>query len=93
MKFAYKKETNLRMGQKFYGIIEVSRCTYDGVHPIYVDDIDYNNEEIIFRVDQPCRYVSCRFDEMEYLVFETEEEANDAELDIEFGMGLYAYEY
>ena len=93
MKFEYKKETNIKEGQKLFGIIAVSSCAYDGVHPITVYDIDYNNEEVIFEVDQPCRYVSASFRDMEYLVFESEEEARSMESTIEFGDGLFAYGY
>jgi hypothetical protein len=93
MKFEYKKETNLKIGQKMYGIIDVSIYTYDGVHPITVYEIDYNNDEVIFEVDQPCRYVACRFCEMEDFVFESKEEAENAESKLDFGVGLYAYSW
>ena len=93
MKFTYKKETNLEIGQKLYGIIAVSIYTYDGVHPVTVYEIDYNNEEVIFEVEQPCRYVSCTFREMEDYVFESKEEAENAESNTEFGMGPWAYEW
>ena len=93
MKFEYKKETNLKIGQKLYGIIECSIYTYDGVYPITVYEIDYNNEEIIFEVEQPCKYVACRFYEMEKLVFESEEEAKKAESELDFGEGLYSYDW
>lgn len=91
MRFEYKKEANIKGGQKLFGIIAVSCCTYDGIYPITVYDIDYNNEEVIFEVDQPCEYVSCSFSEMEYLVFESEEEAKTMKSKLKFEDGLYAY--
>lgn len=93
MNFTYTKESNLTIGQKLFGIIAVSRYTYDGVHPITVDCIDYNNECIIFQVDQPCRQVFCSFSEVESFVFETEEEAKNQIPNLEFGEGLNAYYY
>ena len=90
MKFAYKKEANIKEGQKLFGIIAVSRYTYDGVHPMVVYDINYNDEEVIFKVDQPCGFVSCSFREMEYLVFESEEGAKNAMANLDFGVGLWA---
>ena len=91
MEFKYKKETNLKRGQKLYGIIAVSTRTYDGVYPIIVDRIDYNNEEVIFEIDQPCGYVSCSFSEMNDYVFESEAEAQAKMDNLEFGAGLYEY--
>ena len=91
MNFTYKVECNINIGQNLYGIIAVSRYTYDGIYPIIVNAIDYNNECVIFRVDQLCGYVFCSFDEMEYLVFETEDEAKQAIENIEFGNGLQSY--
>lgn len=91
MKFNYKKEVNVEIGQMLYGIIAVSTYTYNGVYPVIVDDIDYNNEEVIFKVDQPCKYVSCSFYEMEDFVFESEEEAENKIDILEFGVGLQAY--
>lgn len=93
MKFEYKKEANISEGQKLFGIIAVSIYTYDGVHPVTVNRIDYNDEYVIFDVDQPCGYVSCSFNEMEYLVFETEEEARDMMHNLEFGEGMWACDY
>ena len=93
MKLTYNKETNLEIEQKLYGIIAVSIYTYDGVHPVTVYEIDYNNEEVIFEVEQPCRYVSCTFREMEDYVFESKEEAEDAESKLDFGEGMYAYSW
>ena len=91
MEFKYKKETNLKSGQKLYGIIAVSTRTYDGIYPIVVDDIDYNNEEVIFKIDQPCGYVSCSFREMSDYVFESEAEAKSKMHNLGFGAGLYEY--
>lgn len=67
--------------------------TYNGVFPIIVDDIDYNLEEIIFKIDQPCGYVYCTFSEMEKFVFETEEEAKAKLTNTKFkyGEGVMAY--
>lgn len=92
MNFSYKKECSVKVGQKLYGIIAVSLYTYDGVYPVIVDEIDYTNEEIIFKVDQPCLYVSCDFREMEYYVFENEVEAKNKMHNLDFGEGLQAYE-
>lgn len=91
MNIVYSKEINIEIGQTLYGIIAVSTRTYDGVYPIVVDRIDWNNEEVVFRIDQPCQYVSASFCEMQYYVFESEEHANIASDTIEFGEGLYEY--
>jgi hypothetical protein len=91
MKFEYKKEANIQVGQRLYGIIEVSSHTYDGVYPIYVDEIDYNNEIVIFKINQPCRYVSCSFMEMNDFVFESEVDAKSNMNSLDFGVGLCAY--
>ena len=93
MKFEYKKETNLSIGQKLYGIVSYSRYTYGGVYPITVCDIDFGSDEVIFEIDQPCKYVACSFNEMEDLVFETEEEAKYNEEFKSLGMGLYACDW
>lgn len=90
MKFEYQKSANIKEGQKLFGIIAVSIYTYDGIYPVIVSSIDYNDEEVIFEVDQPCQCVKCSFREMEYLVFESEEEAKQMLSRLEFGMGLYA---
>lgn len=92
MKFEYEKKSNIKVGQKLYGIVGVSLYTHDGVYPITVYDIDYNEEEVIFLVDQPCRYVSCHFSEVECFVFESEEEAKNKMNSMRFGIGLQAYE-
>lgn len=93
MKFEYEKKANINVGQKLYGIVEVSIYTYDGVQPIIVEEIDYTKDEVIFKVDQPCRYVSCYFSEMEDFVFESKEEAENKMNSLEFGVGLRMYEY
>ena len=91
MKFEYEKKTNVKIGQKLYGIVAVSIYTYDGVYPITVDTIDYNYEEVIFKIDQPCKLVSCGFNEMEEFVFESREEADNKIGSLEFGVGLEVY--
>lgn len=48
MKFEYKKECSLQVGQELYGIIGVSLYTQEGVFPVTVGSIDYNEEEVIF---------------------------------------------
>ena len=58
MNFIYSKETNIKFGQTLYGIIAVSCGTYDGVYPIVVDEIDWNHEEVVFTIDQPCGTVA-----------------------------------
>lgn len=93
MQFTYKKECSLKEGQKLWGIIAVSIYTYDGVHPVTVGDIDWNTEEVIFNVDQPCGLVACTFEEMAELVWRTKAEAEEAQNLLEFGRGLYPYEY
>lgn len=95
MKFEYKKETNLEIGQELYGIIADGRYTYGGVYPITVCDIDYGEDRVIFEVDQPCQYVACDFCEMEDLVFESKEEAEEAESKSEicYGEGLYSTDW
>lgn len=91
MNFTYKKEANIEVGQKLYGIIAVSRMTYDGMYPVIVDRILWDDEEVVFKVDQSCGYVSCMFDEMEDYVFESEEEANTKLKILDFGVGMFAY--
>ena len=93
MNFTYTKNCNIKEGDKLFGIIAVSIYTYDGIHPVTVHDIDYNEEEVIFEVDQPCRLVACTFEEMSELVWKTKEEAEKAKKLMEFGIGLYPYEY
>lgn len=93
MKFEYKKETNLEIGQKLYGIVSYTRYTYGGVYPITVCDIDFKNDEVIFEIDQPCRVVACGFYDMEDLVFETKEEAEHNEELMHVGRGLYACDW
>lgn len=93
MKFEFKKDCSLKEGQQLWGIVAVSIYTYDGVQPVTVHDIDYNEEEIIFKVDQPCGLVACTFEEITELVWKTKEEAEKAQTLLEFGRGLYPYEY
>lgn len=91
MEFTFRKETNLKVGQKLYGIIAVSSSTYNGVYPVEVESINWNDEKVIFAVKQPCEYVSCTFEGMKHYVFETEEEAKEAEKSLEFGDGMFEY--
>lgn len=91
MNFEYKKETNIREGQILYGIIAVSTTTYDGVHKVEVDEVDWNKEIVIFKVDQPCEYVSCEFEDMECFVFETKDEAEIRQKTFRFGEGMHSY--
>lgn len=96
MKFTYKKESNIKIGQVLYGIVEVSTRTYDGVYEVTVYGIDWNNEIVIFTIDQPCGYVECSFYDMNTCVFETREEAIEAEKNIDYfgGSGLLgSYSY
>lgn len=51
MKFEYKKECNIRIGQRLYGIIALTSATYYGVYGIEVACIDWNEEHIIFNVN------------------------------------------
>lgn len=92
MKLVYSKEINIEIEQEFYGIIAVSNRTYDGIYPVKVDDIDQNTEEIIFKVDQPCQYVSCHFNEFDRYVFPSEKEAQEANQDLEYGEGMYEWQ-
>ena len=87
MEFKYKVESNIEIGQTLYGIIATTMCTYGGVFPIVVDEIDYNEQEIIFKIDQPCKFVYCTFSQMNDLVFETENEANTKFTNTKFGYG------
>lgn len=93
MEFIFKKETNIEKGQKFYGIIGVSTRTHDGIHPITVYAIDWNNEEVIFKVDQPCGIVSCSFNDINEYVFETKKEAKEKLKTLEFGVGMFAHDF
>lgn len=93
MKFEYKKEANIEVGQRLYGIIAVTTYTYDGVYPMTVEEILWDEEEVIFKVDQPCQYVSCSFYEMEDYVFKTEEEAIEKQKTLDFGVGMFDYHY
>lgn len=92
MKLVYNKEINIEVGQEFYGIIAVTSRTYDGIYPVKVDDIDWNNEEVIFKIDQPCGYVSCYFIEFNKYVFNSEKEAEEAIQKLEFGEGMFEWQ-
>lgn len=91
MNFKWKKTANLKIGQRLFGIIGVSSATYDGVYPITLDYIDWNEERLIFTIDQPCQRVSCSFHEVKYYVFESESEAEEKKSTLEWGVGMYAY--
>lgn len=91
MKLVYSKEINIEIGQEFYGIIAASNRTYDGIYPVKVDDIDWSTEEIVFRIDQPCQYVSCYFEEFNRYVFVSEREAQEAKHDLDCGEGMYEW--
>lgn len=90
MKFEYKKEINVSVGQMLYGIIEVSSYTYDGVYPITVTRINWNEETVVFKIEQPCAYVECPFYQMDKYVFESEKEAEEQYKTLDFGVGLSA---
>lgn len=90
MKFTYRKYINIKVGQKFYGIIAVSSRTYDGIYPVTVEHIDWNTNEIVFTVDQPCGEVYCAFREFNRYVFESEKEGQLAMKSLRYGEGLHA---
>lgn len=91
MKLVYNKEINIEIGQEFYGIIGVSNRTYDDICPIVVYDIDWNTEEIIFKVDQPCQFVSCYFEEFNRYVFVSEQDAQDVKQGLDYGEGMFEW--
>lgn len=91
MDFKYKKETNIKVGQELYGIIAVSTTTNDGVYSVVVDEIDWNKELVIFRVNQSCDLVACEFDDMECFVFDTKKEAEIRHQSLRFGEGMQSY--
>ena len=91
MQFEYEIKTNIKIGQELWGIIAVTTSTYEGVFPIKVYDIDHNNREIIFEINQPCRYVSCNFAELKVYVFESQLEAEIQEGKLSFGEGMFAH--
>lgn len=91
MNFKCEIKSNIEIGQKLYGIVEGSIYTYDGVYEITVNKIDYNRKVVVFDIDQPCGQVVCDFYEIEYYVFETEDEANTACENVEWGNGLRDY--
>lgn len=93
MNFKYKVETNIKVGQKLYGIIACSPSTYEGVYEIIVSAIYFDDGgEIVFDIEQPCGQVSADFSDMKKYVFETREEAEIhlKTVDIFSGIGLYA---
>ena len=92
MKFEYKIESNIEMGQVLYGIIAVSRRTYNGVYRLIVDEIDWNKEEVVFKIEQPCSFVSCDFFNMNKYVFESELEAKENLKKLDYGEGLFAFQ-
>lgn len=92
MNLLYNKEINIGIGQEFYGIIGVSNRTYDGIYAITVYDIDWNTEEIIFKVDQPCQFVSCHFEEFDKYVFVSEQESQDAKQSLDYGEGMFEWQ-
>lgn len=91
MNFTYKKETNVEIGQKLYGIIATSIYSCHDVYPIVVDYVDYNDELVIFAFGQPGLFICCDFDNMNAYVFESEEEAKSAMDDLDSDEGMYAY--
>ena len=91
MDFIYKKETNVKIGQKLYGIIAMSLHTCNDVYPITIDYIDYNEDLIIFTIDQPCKFVCCNVEDMKQYVFESEEEAKNAIDNLDSDEGIYVY--
>ena len=93
MEFTFKKETNIEIGQEFYGIIGVSDRTNDGVHAVTVCKIDWNNEEVVFKVDQACGIVSCAFNKMNDYVFETKKEAKSKAKTFASGEGMLAHSF
>ena len=88
----YNKEINIEIGQELYGIIAASSRTYDGIYPIKVYDIDWNTEEIIFKIDQPCKYVSCDFEEFDRYVFVSEKEAQKVKRHLDYDEGMYKWQ-
>lgn len=91
MDFQFTKQCSVNEGQTLYGIIEHSCHTYGGVYPITVEVIDYNNEEVVFKIGQPCGYVSCSFSNMSKYVFETEDEARKNLSTFDMGEGISVY--
>jgi hypothetical protein len=92
MKLEIVKSINISEDDKLYGIIGVSRRTYEGVYEIEVETIDWSNECVIFTIEQPCRRVRANFDDFEYYIFKTKEEADNAYKNIAIDYeGIYAY--
>lgn len=88
MNFYFEKNTNVEIDKKYYGIIASTIYTYDGVFEIIADDINWEREEVIFSIDQPCKFVSCGFEDVNKYVFKTEELANEAYKNMESKEGL-----
>lgn len=76
MKLEFQKTINVNISDKFYGIIEASTRTYNGVYEIIVDKINWNEEYIVFDIEQPCQQVMVYFYDFDKYVFNTKEEAN-----------------
>ena len=91
MKFTFEKKTNLKAFDKYWVIVAISTRTKDGIHEAEIYDIDWNNEEVIFNVKQPCRHVFCSFRAMNNYVFTNKKEAEAAKAKLNFGDGCFAY--
>lgn len=93
MDFKYNIKCNIKEGQKLYGIIANSICTYGGVYEIIVDEILYDKQIVVFDIDQPCGQVMSSFKMMKKYVFETEEEANNVYKTMQYTQdGLLEYD-
>ena len=91
MNLKWKKHLNIKIGQTLFGIIRSSTHTYGGVYPVTLDYIDWNQELLIFTIDQPCGMVYCTFRDAKHYLFETEREAEEKMTMLEFGVGVSAY--
>jgi hypothetical protein len=91
MEYIFKTKTNIKIEDRYFAIIACTSRTYNGVYEVIVDEIDWNNENVIFRIKQPCGYVSCSFCEMNRYIFKSEEEAKTVEKELNFGEGLFDY--
>lgn len=92
MQLEIVKSINISEGDKLYGIIGSSIKTYEGVYEIKVETIDWNDECVIFTIEQPCSRVRANFDDFEYYIFKTKEEADNACKNIAIHYeGIYAY--
>lgn len=88
MELKYRRTINIQIGQKFYGLIAPSLWTYDGIYPIEVHRIDWNNMRVIFKVDQPCQFVSCSFKEFSRYVYESEAEGENVRKSLRYDEGM-----